>query len=189
MSRGTIGFIYQETLLLAYNNDYSEPDVLGEDCLDFIARVNEENGWNKLKDNLKHFKPMPSDYTLEECGLEWIIKLYDNILTEYPIDNNFITESYCDYGYIINLDTMFLEYYVGYQTKPQTGNRFGTISKDGTYYPCRLGAIFNLKDINYLVDFISLVERMIEIDNSGKDDKSIINLFRKPKLDKIYGTT
>lgn len=51
----------------------------------------------------------------------------------------FITNSlFCEYAYIFNLDTQNLEFYVGYQHRPQPGNRYGEEPDEDGYYPCRL---------------------------------------------------
>lgn len=55
--------------------------------------------------------------------------------------NGFIKDSlFCEYGYVINLDKNVLEFWVGFQHKPQEGNRYGTesIYDDKEYYPCKL---------------------------------------------------
>jgi len=72
----------------------------------------------------------------------------------YMIDNHeFLKDSlFCEYAYIINLDTNRLEYWVGFQEVPQEGNRYGTqpvpdhdFSK---YYPCKLAAEFPLDGLD-----------------------------------------
>lgn len=56
----------------------------------------------------------------------------------YVIDNQrFIEDSlWCEYAYIINLDTNMLEFYKGFQKKPDEKNRYGT-KEDNGYYPCK----------------------------------------------------
>lgn len=55
---------------------------------------------------------------------------------------NFVKNSlFCEYAYVIDLDKMVLEFYDGFQKKPQIGNRFGEEKNDG-YYPCaKIGQI------------------------------------------------
>ena len=48
----------------------------------------------------------------------------------------------CEYGYVLDLDESKLLFYIGYQKKPQEGNRYGTEPSNG-YYPCRLAAVFS----------------------------------------------
>lgn len=60
---------------------------------------------------------------------------------------NFIKDSlFCEYAYIINLDDMTLEFYEGFQRKPQEGNKFGTEKDDG-YYPCKLVGVCSLENV------------------------------------------
>lgn len=184
MCRGLVGYIYQDKVSLSYNEDGSEPDELGEDVLDLIVRINKENGWEIFKTNSLKIKDK-NDSITDLFGSEWLNELYSGNLEYWSFDNEFIKESlYCEYVYIINLDTMNFEFYIGFQQKPQIGNRFGTIEKDG-YYPCKLSLIINIKDIVDTIDLKNLVDKMIKIDETGQDDNSVINLFRKPKLDAI----
>jgi hypothetical protein len=66
----------------------------------------------------------------------------------------FIYESlYCEYAYIINLDTDELEIYVGHQREPQPGNRYGETSNDHGYYPCALLTKYDLHHLpNQILD-------------------------------------
>lgn len=77
---------------------------------------------------------------------------------EYPeidlmIDNhNFIKCSlFCEWAYIINLDTGNLEVWEGYQEKPQENNRYG-IEKDNGFYPCALVKEIDFQEIKS-IDF------------------------------------
>ena len=84
-------------------------------------------------------------------------KLYE---CEFPYmidDSDFIKDSlFCEYAYIINLDTNVLEFYKGFQHVPQDGNRYGIEKTDG-YYPCKLEAeipieqIQSAKDVNEII--------------------------------------
>lgn len=60
--------------------------------------------------------------------------------TTFMADNrDFIKDSlFCEYAYIINLDTQKIEFYVGFQHGPQPGNRYGEEPDENGYYPCRL---------------------------------------------------
>ena len=54
-------------------------------------------------------------------------------------DSDFIKDSlWCEYAYIINLDTETLEFYKGFQKKPQNKNRYGSEQNRSGYYPCAL---------------------------------------------------
>ena len=68
---------------------------------------------------------------------------------KYMIDSHdFIMESlFCEWGYIVNLDTGKLEVWVGYQKSPTEGNRYGTTHDEGGYYPCKMVAEFTQEEI------------------------------------------
>lgn len=57
----------------------------------------------------------------------------------------------CEYAYVVNLDEQTLEFYVGMQTEPQEGNRYGTEGRPCAtgelLYPCRLLAAFSLEQV------------------------------------------
>jgi len=72
----------------------------------------------------------------------------------YMLDSgDFIKNSlFCEYAYIINLDTNELEFWTGFQKKPDSSNRYGVepshiIEEDEKYYPCKLQKTFPLGDI------------------------------------------
>lgn len=69
---------------------------------------------------------------------------------------DFIKDSlFCEYAYIINLDSGMLEFFEGFQHEPQEGNRYGEEPMDNVnypsdYYPCRLALEIPLDDISAL---------------------------------------
>jgi len=72
-------------------------------------------------------------------------ELKTHIDTQLMIEsNNFIEDSlYCEWGYIINLDTNMLEIYKGVQRKPHNKGRYASAngekcSTGDTFYPCAL---------------------------------------------------
>ena len=72
-------------------------------------------------------------------------------LEHYQEGKSFLYDSlFCEYGYLINLDTMKLELYVGFQKEPQEGNRYGTEPTSGhdkNYYPSKLIGELDLLDL------------------------------------------
>ena len=60
--------------------------------------------------------------------------------------SNFICDSlFCEYAYIANLDTNELEFWIGFQRKPDPDNRYGTKKENG-YYPCKLVRAWSFDD-------------------------------------------
>ena len=210
-TRGSVGFIYKDKPSLTYNHFDSYPSGLGTDVVNMIVKINEENGWDKFKENAAQLNDIQGDEITDQAlmekykkysdlgvsrqtlsdpyclfrkiqGAEWMEEMYKGELHDYPLNNNFIKDSlFCEYAYIINLDDMLLEFYNGFQKKPQKFNKFGETS-NGEYYPCRVICVFPL---NKITDSSSVINKMEEVCESEKDDISVEQLWRKPKLEKL----
>lgn len=186
---GTVGFILNDIHHLIYCDSDSdshlpEPDYLGFEMLNFIYTINFENGWNKFKKSISNIKEI-NLFESNNFELSQLTDIYNNKCDTLVIDNRIIYDRYCNYGYIINLDEMVLEYYIGYQTKPQKGNRFGTKSLDGEYYPCRLSSIYDLSNIDseYIID--DIIEDMVLLDGNEDKYENVSSIYRKYKLKKL----
>ena len=122
------------------------PNVAGEAIYDFLHSVG--------VDLERVYKRMTDDDGVKAPELDTflITAVNQNGLLYYNEDKDFIYDSLmCEHAYIINLDDDTLEYYIGYQEKPQEGNRYsGKVSSIGTYtgktyYSCKLAAVFTLE--------------------------------------------
>lgn len=159
-TRGCYGFRKNGIDKLTYNHFDSYPDCLGHDIVQFCKETSIEE-MNEIFDRivLVDEDSNPTAEQIEECmeyyngavGHEttndWYCLLreaqgnlnaYKNGL-KYMIDNHdFIKNSlFCEYAYIINLDTNCLEFWVGFQKNPDVNNRYGTEEENG-YYPCKM---------------------------------------------------
>ena len=95
---------------------------------------------------------------------------FDSNCDYYYEDNTpFIIDSlFCEYAYIIDLDTNMLEYYLGFQKEPQPGNPYGTDSSEHDYYPCKGMFKVPLSRINS--DSIPvIIKRMDDVDEIRED--------------------
>jgi len=173
-TRGLYGFRYHGIDKTTYNHYDSYPDCLGLDMLEYCSKHDVET-MKKIYDNIylvnESDKPTQKDIDLclaagwydgnvsRQTTEEWYCLLrntqgnlsaYDSYMDgKLPmIDNHhFIEDSlFCEYAYIINLDEEVLEFWVGFQKKPQEGNRYGEVPDDG-YYPCALKASVPLDQI------------------------------------------
>lgn len=76
--------------------------------------------------------------------------------------NDFIKDSlFCEWGYIINLDSLELEVWKGFQNEPTKGNRYGEgvsyISHRGDhYYPCKKVASWPLDELPSEAEMIQI---------------------------------
>lgn len=210
---GTFGFIYNNKEYLIYNKFYSEPESLGADILSFIINAN-NYGWNVLKDNVLKLKSIYNFNILDEDilkkyvetynisdseklfmdpqylereveGLDWLVEIYNSRLEHWPIDNRFILDSLnCEFGYILNLDYMCLEFYIGNQKRPQINNRFGILNTIDEYYPCKLVGVFKFFNIND-ESMIEILNRMRYLYINDVEDSSVKLYYRELKLKNI----
>lgn len=172
-TRGIYGFRKNKTDKLTYNHSDSYPSCLGETMLEFCKATS----FDELNDiyeriTLVDEETTPTAEQIEACrGFadtsvstgridDWYCLLremqgepskWKEISgTIYMIDNHeFIKDSlFCEYGYIINLDTNKLEFWVGFQKRPSARNRYGNEPDEGGYYPCRMVASYPLDSID-----------------------------------------
>lgn len=165
-TRGCYGFRKNGIDKFTYNHFDSYPDGLGRDILSFCKHTSLAE-MNEIYDRLilvnENSTPTPEQIT--ECSdyydgnvsrqtpEDWYCLLRKtqgdlNVYRaglKYMIDNHdFIKDSlFCEYAYIINLDTKKLEFWVGFQKTPHKGNRYGAEANRG-YYPCKMVASYSL---------------------------------------------
>lgn len=180
-TRGCYGFYKNGESKITYNHFDSYPSGLGKSIFKFI-KSNSIEDLNFYFDNLilVEEKDFPNDYekkTLDK--LDYLYQYKDEKLNWFQIlgstlgdldvlneglfffinANDFIKESlFCEWGYIINLDTNELEIYKGFQKEPNY-NRYhiDTPSKSG-YYNCKLIKSISLDDIYNSNNFKTLLK-------------------------------
>lgn len=174
-TRGIYGFRKNKKDKTSYNHYDSYPSYLGEQMFDYIKKHSIEE-MNDLYDRLMLVDENKkiSELTEEEKnGLEILFSYNDknelidedmySLLRNFQGDlekydryhtvnimcdsKDFIKNSlFCEYGYIINLDTNELEVFEGFQKKPQKTNRYGCECNKG-YYPCKIIKKIKIEDI------------------------------------------
>ncbi len=122
-TRGAYGFRYKETDKIQYNHCDSYPSGLGTDICKFISKHPVE----KLKKFFNRIMLKKHDNELYD-KLRSIQGNLDSLMkkkTPVMIDNkDFLQDSlFCEWGYVINLDTEVLEVYKGWQNEA-TRNRY-----------------------------------------------------------------
>lgn len=164
-TRGLYGLRKNGIDKTSYNHFDSYPNGLGRDILGFIKNHSAKE-MNTFYDRIimVNEQTEPTTQEIENCITnqsvnldvssrsfnDWYCLLRNlqgdlNALYEckaaYMTDGHeFIKDSlFCEYAYIINLDTNKLEFYEGFQARPQKGNRYGETPFD-EYYPCALVA-------------------------------------------------
>ena len=180
-TRGTYGFRKNGVDKFTYNHFDSYPEYLGSQVADFCRNTSIDE-LNEIFDRIQlvNENSVPDEEQVKDCEkwtnlevstqstTDWycLLREAQGDLDVYKDGLNYMTDhssfirdsSCCQYGYIINLDTNELEYWEGYQNKPQPGNRYGVYKEDGSY-PCRLIMTFPLDRIP---------ENAVEQMNSGQ---------------------
>lgn len=166
-TRGCYGFRKNGTDKLTYNHFDSYPSYLGEIMVKFCKETSIKE-MNEIFDKiiLVDESSMPTKEQIAEC-----IKFYDGTVSNQTPDDwycllrnaqgnpsayktglkymtdcaDFIKDSlFCEYAYIINLDTNCLEFWIGFQREPSYGNRYGT-EDDRGYYPCKMASYYPIE--------------------------------------------
>ena len=178
-TRGLYGIRKGEVDKCTYNHCDSYPDGLGRDILQFCATHSEQqisDLYNLIE--LFNTNVPPTEEQKAMCKINGYVNL--NVSSQSDSDwycllrdCKFIKDSlFCEYAYIINLDTHVLEFWRGFQTKPNHNNRYGfNISSQGvgyTYYPCNLIWEIKLLDIN-LQNINTIVDEMEDMCNEDEN--------------------
>ena len=196
-TRGLFGFRKDGVDKAVYNHCDSYPEWLGSNFVELIAKNSDK--LNALFENIVVIDPSskPTEEQKDYCkkmgwydssvsensdddwycllrGVQDIEEWQKAIDKNEPIyiENNidFIKQSlFCEYAYICDLDADVLEFYVGFQTKPDNNNRYGQdkidecypCNKNVRYYPCKMVLSIPFNDMkNNSTAWI--VERMVE---------------------------
>jgi hypothetical protein len=182
-TRGIFGLRKNETDKTTYNHYDSYPKELGKNIVDLCRRTSLE-AFDKAFDNIvlvdeidkatpEQIKVVPADVSDFSIGSgqedDWHCLLANangkleayteqglTFMMEY---SDFIKMSlFCEWGYIVNLDTGMLEVWKGLQKTPDSTNRYGTECDEG-YYPCRLINEIPLSTILGSTEIIDLIKQ------------------------------
>lgn len=152
-TRGTYGYRKNKQDKLMYNHYDSYPEGLGQRMLEYIKMYSTKE-INDVCDEIKFIEEDESNNIYRE--MENKIQSRDVYLSSFhedktilmPENNDFIKDSlFCEWGYIVNLDTECLEVWEGFQKKSQKGNRYGRKKNNDGYYPCALIAEIPFDDL------------------------------------------
>ena len=190
-TRGLWGFRKDGKDKLTYNHFDSYPDCLGHTIVEFLKKHTKKELEDIAKrivlvdeDKLATAEAMVlckkycdtgvstqqiTDWNCLLRGAQGCPEAYADGLRFMIDDAEFIKNSlFCEYAYIINLDDNVLEYWVGFQKKPDKNNRYGIKGYD-KYYPCKLMKKFSLyeikiKDIYEILTEMNFLDRRYDCD-------------------------
>jgi hypothetical protein len=165
-TRGVYGFRFRGQDKLTFNYDNSGPSCLGGQILAFVREtpaesmrgifdritlVDDDDPEDSPSEGLQEKYREFSDRTVSPSGLypaDWCrllrkaqgdLGVYAQGVRHMPDYSSFIKNSlFCEYGYIVNLDAEALEFWLGNQKEPDPGCRYGVVSDEDGYYPCRM---------------------------------------------------
>lgn len=203
-TRGAIGVRIDGQDKVTYNHFDSYPTGVGEEVFDVVRRrksdermkrqargivliKNEDEVTDEIKAKIaKKVKPNLMVSTQSEEDLYCLMRNAQGHLDKYldmgvMTDNSrFLLDSlFCEWAYIVNLDTGKLEVYRGFNKKPAHG-RYGNIleekpaHRDAEYYGVALIAEFSLNAIRSLTKkgvrkLCERIEQSIGFDEYGKE--------------------
>ena len=112
-TRGAIGFRFNGTDKIAYNQWDSYPEGLGADVIEHLKDKTIE----ELKDEFEYI------VLVDDCrNIAWNGKGFNQ---EFRDAKDFLFNSlFCEYAYIINLDSNMLEFYVGFNNDENAPGRY-----------------------------------------------------------------
>jgi hypothetical protein len=173
-TRGTYGFASNTKVKLSYNHFDSWPEGLGKEIVAFIRKVNAENGWAKLRMAVDKCIVVDENAAMDESEARQYFpkkksfpklpiwyeamhhfqngKILDAVYTgevkhitdgsEFPKNSHF-----CEYCYVIDLNRMAFDIYVGKQKQPDKNSHFGQTKNEEGFYPCKIVVSWRLDAI------------------------------------------
>ncbi len=180
-TRGTFGVRINGKDKLMYNHGDSYPSGLGVEMLETTRHLVKEKGMDWLKEKAAALQMVDSQEKPTEEQIELLKPFTDLSVSERSTEDwycltrgmqgdlkahlelgigcdgsGFIRDSlFCEWGYIVNLDSGKLEVYKGFQKQPHDKGRYGRLepcaeyraSSGNVYYACALVAEFPLDDL------------------------------------------
>lgn len=141
-TRGAVGLIFNNEEKIGYNHFDSYPAGLGNELLMFL-KCKTVNELKSIFSNITIMKNSDNDVW------NWQKHTFN---TEFLDQHNFLNDSlFCEYAYLINLDTNKFEVYVGFNLDPNAPGRYAkyTLYKDDekVYYGVKLVKEIELTDL------------------------------------------
>ena len=170
----TCVFSNNQMRIAQYGQFDGYPDGAGFEICDFIHRTNmdefrskvekvtqvteekmnsinsqfeSKDGWMTLAESERYGKAYPEFYRNTGAGILDLVM--NKGVTEVNLDTDFVNDSlFCEYAYVINLDTNELEFYEGFQKQIHSQGRFANSNaNEGGYYPVKLVAQIPFENI------------------------------------------
>lgn len=169
-TRGAMGFAVDGELKVAYNHFDSYPSYLGQSMVAWAGRAVEDldvvrekaRALTKVDDGVPATDDQRARCVAERAAVDLDAKSWYGLLRAtqgdpgkmlavgfYEDASSFpLTDSlFCEWAYVVDLDTEMLEVYEGFQREPHTSGRFAEGPESGGYWPCKLVAAYPLREL------------------------------------------
>lgn len=154
-TRGCIGFRLNGKDCLSYNHSDSYPGWLGRETLKQLKKWQKGCGWAALREQVENWKGL-QPFGLRADGRDSNNNWYEVLraahgdlkrlleLGYYIEDSAFMGASlFCEWAYVIDLDTKKFEIYKGFQKEKHDG-RYGHLTADRGYFGVKLVKSYSL---------------------------------------------
>ena len=182
-TRGAIGFRINEEDKISYNHSDSYPTSLGVKVMEFVKATPDED-MRKMAKRIKMVKQdkKPTKKQIQTCMKAGVVNLGVSEGSEqdwycllrnaqgdlgayargYMIDSHrFLKDSlFCEWGFILNVDTKELEIYRGFNKTAGGPGRYAGGEPDQGYYGVSLFRVLPFKAIRELEDIDKYCENM-----------------------------
>lgn len=167
-TRGFTGFVNGGIEKIVYNHFDSYPSGVGAEVVQAVLSehitpeavadlVMVDGKTTPTPAEIEHLAPWTDLGVSEQSTADWYCLLrktqgdlvailkagYAEDASDFPLDSLF-----AEWGYIVDLDTMTLEIYQGFQKAPHAAGRFADRvneqHRESGYYPCALIAVYNM---------------------------------------------
>lgn len=134
---------------------------------EFLTSIGATDGWLNMNQSSKYNKKFP--YDSRDHGGEILQLIYD-------ADDKVVLQNsasfaqnglFCEWAYVVNLDTMKLEVYNGFRKSAVEGSRFGDKLQDHGYMPVQPLMEFDLNNLPTEEEFVS----QLTVEDEDEDDE------------------
>ena len=123
-TRGAVGIRFNDTDKVGYNHYDSYPDGLGDEVLEFIKNLGSVDALKKYFYEITFEKDDNKFTEVWDCDNSTMKKCFTD-------NHGFLHDSlFCEYAYIVNLDTEKLEFYIGFNKNPNAKGRYAFVKKE-----------------------------------------------------------
>lgn len=158
-TRGAVGIICNGIEKVGYNHCDSYPEGLGNEMIEFLKHMNNvrlKEIFDKISFN-EDSKPMDV----------WNWKKH-TFNENFADSSDFLADSlFCEWAYIINLDTKMLEFYQGFNNDEKANGRYANKGK----YECSNGTVYYGVSLKKEIPLISFYHGKMKIVDDNFEEK------------------